>query len=205
MRKSIKLLAERKQEEMISLVKGILKERYITFSLGENIQVDEREEVSKLSYDLMLSDSSILRLASSGSGPVDAAFNALKQEYAQCHSIKDLTLLEFIINADMDTEKRSTSSKVQTVLVVENNTNKILAFRNTSRSILRSSIQVCIQAAEYFINCEEAIKVMYMSLNDARDRNRADLEQKYLSNLQNILRYVQATDLIEELKNKKRH
>lgn len=194
----VKLLAEGKQDKMILFVKNMLKEKYLSLTLGDKIKVDENSEIVTVVYEVKLSSGKKLTLRGTGSGPIDAAFRALKDEYSNCYSIKDLILVEFIINANLG-DGASTDSQVETVLVVENNTRSALAFRNTSRSILRSSVEVCLKSVEYFVNSEEAIKLAHKCLIDAKKRNRGDLEQNYIFQLQKLMKYVQARELIKEL------
>jgi hypothetical protein len=200
MRRVLKSLAERKQEEMIAFVKDILKEEYLILSLGEEIYVKESSGRVDLTCQIEFSDGQTATLKGAGSGPVDAMFHAAKKRYSHCYSLKDLILLDFNIKGNLEDSGRP-DSQVEAVLAVENNTHYTLAFRSVSSSVLRSSLEVCLKSIEYFMNCEEAIKIIYKCIQDAKRRNRGDLEQKHIINLQGLLKHVQAVDLLNEIKN----
>ena len=108
----VKLLAEGKQDKMILFIKNMLREKYLSLTLGDKIKVDEDSETVTVVYEVKLSNGKKLTLHGTGSGPIDAAFRALKDEYSSCHSIKDLILVEFIINAKLE-EGGSTDSQVK--------------------------------------------------------------------------------------------
>jgi len=200
MRRTIKSLAERRQEEMIAFIKGLLGDRYITIRLGNEIEVKEKFNTVDLKCEVGFSSGKSLVLEGTGSGPVDAMFHAMKIEYSSCYSIKDLILLDFNIRGSLEDDGQP-NSKVEAVLVVENNTRHPLAFRSVSRSVLRSSLEVCLKSMEYFINCEEAIKITYACIKDAKKRNRGDIEDQNVLNLQKILKHVQVSELMKSLKN----
>lgn len=204
-----KTLREEKQKKASSIVKSVLNENYVFFKLEKGFVIEESVEgsITKVSYEISMTSADnceSLCIEGEGIGPVDAFFSSLKKalmiRYA---SLENLLFREFAINADIGrfSQKHSGSnSPVEAVLVVQNERDEDLIFRNTSRSTNKAALSAVLSAIEYFINSEKAAIILKKCIKDAKKRNRGDLIVLFTAQLTEIVR----NNSYEKVLNKKR-
>lgn len=142
-----------------------------------------------------------LNIEGEGKGVVDAFFQAfLNATQTQYPSLSDIKFEEFSVKAILNNKIPGSDSNVEVTIRLSNSRKEMFEFRKKSHSINSASIKVIIRAFEFFINSHIAITKIYISLKDAKDRNRLDLIEKYTKQMSELVRVTNYSPTIESLK-----
>lgn len=139
----------------------------------------------------------------SGVGIVDAFFHGIVQMYSdQFPSLHTIRFADFSIKAKLDTGRHAarSDSTAEVTLRVANSEGREAVFTDTSPSITRSSINVVLHSAEFFINSERAFIVVYRALQHARKENRADSVQRYTRQLATLVEATSYSEVIAQIR-----
>ena len=168
---------EEKQKEMMSIVRDVLAEDYWELSIDKLfIEEDLLERLTKVRCIAKLNKKSFT-IEKVGRGLVDALFNGLKDSFkAPYLSLSGLTFYSFSIEGDVGDPSPDPSTAVEAALSVAGDSNYFpLIYRHKDASINRATTTAVLNAIEYYINSERAMKKLYARANDARERNRDDI------------------------------
>ena len=138
-----------------------------------------------------------------GVGIIDAFFHGLVNMYSEEYpSLTTIRFVDFSVKANLDTARESVRSDSTAVvsLTVANSEGKDYVFEDSSPSTSRSSINVVLQAAEFFMNCERAFIAVYRALQHAREENRADSVSLYTSQLATLVEATSYSEVIEQIR-----
>jgi len=137
-----------------------------------------------------------------GVGLVDAFYHGLIDQYSpEYPSLKSIRFVGFSLTGMLDRNRPRNAAQSDAVgevrLLVENSEGNEFEFTASSRSITACALQATLDAVEYFVNSERAFLVTHAALRDAESRSRADLVQKFASNLAELVRNTSYSEAIE--------
>ena len=138
-----------------------------------------------------------------GVGIVDAFFRGIVDLYSgEFPSLTTIRFADFSIKADVDTGRDAarTDSTAEVTLRVANSDGKEFVFSDRSPSITRSSMNVVMRGAEFFINSERAFIAVYRALQHAREESRSDSVARYTAQLATLVEATSYTEVIEQIR-----
>lgn len=187
------------------LIRGVLKDDYLSLQIDRYAvsEAVEAAEPCRISVDLRHTQSGrIETIEGEGVGFVDAVCRGMLDHYArEYHSLETITFTDFRVKGNMETGHAQKADAIGIVtLIVHNSDERKFEFEASGRSLIASAIRVVVDAMEYFVNSERAFITVYRALCDARDRDRADLVQKYTAQLSDLVRTTSYTSVIERIK-----
>ncbi len=189
-----------KQKSMIGLMKEILQNDYVAFSvrgysISEQLNTDS---LCRLSAHLVNADGSELVVEGEGVGSIDALFNGLSARLAgEYPSIASIDFSQFEIKALLTTDK-SSKAEAEAVVGVLNSEGKEFIFRSTATSISRASIEAVVQVAEYFVNSEKTFFRLKEILNHYKEIGRTDLVEKYTGLMSRVVENTSYSDIANQ-------
>lgn len=140
-----------------------------------------------------------------GVGLVDAFFHGLVNMYSgDFPSLNTIRFSDFTVRADIDTGRDSarSDSNAEVTLRVMNSEGREFVFSDASPSLTRSSMNVVLLAAEFFINSERAFIEVYQALQHAREQSRPDSVSLYTQQLTTLVEATSYTEVIEQIRKK---
>jgi len=200
-----KTLQEEKHTEMVSVVKEVLAGDYWALNINNlSIEEDLCKKTTRISCQVHLNDESFV-VEEVGRGPIDALFNGLKDNLKKSYlSFHGLNFYEFSISGDVGVPSSDMSSEVECTLSISSvNVQKPLIYRCRDASINRAAICVVLNAVEYYVNSERAMRKLKKWAKDAQNRNRADLLQKNVLKMSKLLEGVSYKDTLAAINNEK--
>ena len=138
-----------------------------------------------------------------GVGLIDAFFHGLVEKYvSEFASLDTIRFAHFAVNARLDSGKAKarSDSPAEVLLTVANSEGKEFLFTHNSPSITRSSVDVVLQAVEFFINSERAFIHVYRALEHARKHNRPDSVKGYTAQLTTLVEATSYSTVIAQIK-----
>jgi len=184
------------REKMVELIKKYVLDEYISLSLSGPLQIEEDVTSEKSTIQGLLVGSygdykRIVPLRGEGNGVLHAFHNSIKTklENRYCFA-EDLEMEEFRIETTHPQTRGATSSdRVRVTILARVGARKRIAFRHYSSSVLTSLLGCFLQACEYFINTERAIRKVKFLMENYKERGRADLVDKSLTDLAYLVEY----------------
>ena len=140
-----------------------------------------------------------------GVGFVDAVYQGLTLHFAQAFaSLRALEFTGFTVQGRMQTGRDTLGldAEVEVCLGVKNSEGKRFEFQAIDRSTLAAAVAAVVQVVEHFVNSERAYVRLHRALADARGRKRPDLEERFrseLAELVNTTSYVSVSTQVREL------
>jgi hypothetical protein len=192
----------------LTLVANVLKDDYLTLDIdryaisehvAENGQCEARLELRRSGQDAP----ALEVLEGRGVGVVDAVYNGLIARFAQeFPSLTTLAFTGFRVVGEMETSRGSAGADaVASVTInVRNSEGLGFEFEARARSVLAASIDAVVQVGEFFVNSERAFILMHRALLDAKSRHRADLVERYTSQLAELVKTTSYTQVIERIR-----
>ena len=191
--------SQNEQAKINEIVRDVLNESYLflkikNFVLKEDLENDK----SLVTCQLMLGEKEH-SLEGCGDGVVDALFctiiNELSPEYSSLNNIK---LVDFVLKAKPIKKGFGSGGPVGVDLAVGNQRGKKIHFLHEARSIIGAIILVVQKTIEYFINSELAMIQLGKSLNNAKKRNRVDLEERYVIMMSELVKNMPYSKIMKE-------
>lgn len=195
-----------RQKRNEELVRSVLGESYLHLRV-DRIYVEEDLHSARCSVRCELhheASGQPLIIVGNGVGFLDAFFHAVRDRLAvEFSSLDTIELASFDLSADLTTRGKLFGADAvgEVVLEVRNSEGWLFSFSARSRSITASAAEAVLRAAEYFVNSERAYITLYRALQDARERRRPDLEERYVQQLSDLVRNTSYTKVIEEIRN----
>lgn len=179
-------------EENLDLIKKVLGKSYSEINVKSISVLDDLDSET---CDIVLKLSSGITVEARGVGIVDAIFSGLKSYFSgEFRSLSEIELTKFFAKA----KSEGTGSEVEVELIIKNSYNKSFVFVDNSNSLITSSTRVSVAVVEYFVNAEKAFFQVFNALNDARDRNREDLVNRFESELSLLVENTSYSDLLKK-------
>ena len=185
---------EAKRSSLRDLFQSVLKDEMVILS---PISITAKEVMSRNISEISFSFSETisgkkkkvnLKLVK-GKGFVDCLFRGCKENYSELYpSLLNVNLVDLKVRPVFSLISRSAGSDAETdiVLSVRIGDRGISEFKSRSDSIIRSAFTTTLNAFQFYINCEASFEKIKIALDDARSRNRGDIQQKCLINLSKI-------------------
>lgn len=197
---------QQRREEILDRMRDILGEEYVTLKiLSYKLEEDLESEHARITCQLVngTQPQELRQIEGEGRGLLDACFqsllNALAGQYA---SLKTISFKDFSIKGLMSTRDVTSGSdaKAEVALTVESTEGHEFTFTSTSRSIARASVEVTLEAINYFVNSEKAFIQTYRYLQHYRAEGRTDLVTKYQLLLGQMVQNTSYTEVIDQIK-----
>jgi len=189
------------QNECHLIIQEVLGDSYIRVFIGDfSLVEDDKKKITHVNCKIFFSNNREETIEGKGHGIVDALFNSIIQKYSSEYtSLTQVRFDDFIMKVNFKSaNSRSTDSPVEIKLALKTITRREqnIFFSATARSMVVAAISVIRKAFEYFINAEAAVLVLQESIKDARARNRRDLNNKYVSQMAQLVQIVSYEDVL---------
>lgn len=194
-----------KQNQMISLMKEILQDDYLSLSV-HTYTLNENLDLSSVDIHCRLSDQSdaSFEVEGAGVGVIDALFDGLKKRMAEAHpSLNSIRFSEFSIEGLVSRDDSpDTASKAEAVARVGilNSEGREFLFEAKAPSVSRAGIEATVMAAEYFINSERTYVRLHEILEHYRDEGRTDLVEKYTELMTRVVQNTSYSKVVERIR-----
>jgi hypothetical protein len=185
------------------LIQRVLGDNYLRLEIKSlDVEEDLDAELTRVKVRTVDPHGAESTVSGEGVGLVDAIFEALLERYAaEYESLRTLELVNFNIDARIDTANQSHNVDAKGLVTVEvkNSKGTLFTFSDESRSITTSTARAVVAVVEYFVNAERAFITLYNALKDARERNRSDLITRYTRELAEVVKSTSYATIIEKI------
>lgn len=191
--------------EIIRLMRDVLEGEYTQLE-AKRVTIEENLVEQTTTINCVVTEGKDRKesvIDGKGVGVVDALFKGVVSRFASDYpSLKTIRFTAFTVNARMDTKQAfaGSDSSAEVTVEIANSEDKRHRFSHTSRSVLASSIVATLAALEYFINSEKAFIKTYRALKNAKERNRADLIQRFTNMLSTLVENTSYSEVIEKIR-----
>lgn len=168
------------------LIKKVLGSSFTPVGIKQ-ITVSESTDSGPCSVSMCLENGANIQCE--GYGIVDALFNGLKKEFFS--SLEKLSIQKVEVKSVADNLDPAVILYVQ----IKNSYGCLIDFEAQYKSFISSAAKVCARITEYFINSHKAYLILSKALEEAKERNRQDLIERYVRELSLI---VQSTGYEKE-------
>lgn len=201
----------RNQRELAALVHEILVDDYLvlavrSYSLQEDLSDGAGDHPARIQCRLSAADETVVAtVTGAGVGMVDALFRGLKAALSvEYPSLSSIHFADFQVVGDFgdagsaanDDAKSDAPSRI--TVGVESSAGRRFDFETTSRSLSAGTVAVVVQAVEHFVNSERAVLRVFDWVDDAKKRGRADLADKYVQTLAELVSNTSYSATIEK-------
>ena len=197
---------EEANSDIIQLMKTILGESYLELQVDRITVMEEldKEQTHVTCEATPTNGADKIIISGVGVGVVDALFSGMMERFAaEYPSLQSIKLNRFSLKGHLDTcnNAAGTDSKGEVRIVLANSEGELFHFSQSGRSVLGSVLCTTLRGLSYFINSERAFVSVYHALQDARQRNRQDLVQRFTGQLAILVRntsYSEVTAKIQQ-------
>lgn len=134
-----------------------------------------------------------------GDGFVDALLEGLVGRFEDDYkSLKNLKLCRFEVSAKIkkDLATNQSDAKVVVEIGVKTPTSKEILFIEEDVSLVRACTKAVREAVQFMINCEEAVKVVYACLQQAKMDGRIDSVEHYTNALIELVKITSYEEIL---------
>jgi len=145
------------------------------------------------------------KIKSNGSGMVDALFIGIINKFSDTYiSLKNISLYDFLVNVNFKKSNSllHTDAPVEVKIILQGSPRSKLYFKAESKSLAKAAIGAVCNAIEYLINAELAVIQLNKDIKSADKRQRNDLQDKYTSQLSELVKFVSYSKVINNLNKK---
>lgn len=199
-------IMDEQANKVSNLAKEILDDAYIKLEV-QNIKFSENNDLRHAKFEARMVEISDNKpknqlILGEGVGLLDACFDAMLKNYQQRYcSLSSISIVDFTLNANLDNDnQRKSAAKVTALLRVKNSEAHEYCFQCTTTSISFSSISTVKEAFMFFINAELAYIRLYGAWNDAKERGRHDLIDRYRNQMSLLVHATSYEKLVSSLK-----
>lgn len=177
------------QQELELLVREILTTEYEILDITD-ITI-ENKKYGDCTVKLTVNG---LELNASGTGTVDAIFEAFKNYYVEQYpSLKRIRLINFKVSLvgrcdEVRGSVPGTNAVCEAMMVLKNSYGSTLSYSKTSASLVTAVAGVVSLGVEHLINSERAYNALQRALEDARVRDRHDLINRFTHELSDLVK-----------------
>ena len=197
------------QQHVEQLVREILGQKGLDLQV---CQVLFEEDVQTLSCSIRATleekpSGNRITVEGRGVGIVDAFFQAMLSRFSpEYPSLRTIAFSRFAIDGRMNSrrERQGTDAEVEVTLVVANSEGREFEFSHRSRSLTASAVCTVLAAISYFVGSEKAFVAAWKYLEDAKERSRDDLVQRYTGHLVELVKNTSYSEMIESIRKKLR-
>lgn len=186
------------------LAHEVLGDNYVSFRV-ESMEMTEDFEAGQVSLKAKLARLGAKDkndIEGSGVGLVDAFFDGVMKAFStEYPSLKTLSISDFSLSSGFDgTRGRRSDAVAMATLRIRNSEGIEYAFSRGSPSVTRSSVQAALDALTFFINSERAYVQLHVALQDAKERRRSDLIERFRSQMSTLVAATSYSEVIENLR-----
>jgi hypothetical protein len=187
------------------LAREVLGDNYVSFRV-ESLEMKEDFEAGKVSLSARLSRFGAKDqndIEGEGVGLVDAFFDGVMKAFStEYPSLKTLAISDFSLSSGFDgVSGRRSDAVAMATLRIRNSEDIEYAFSRGSPSITRSSVRATLDALTFFINSERAYVQLHVALQDAKQRRRSDLVERFRAQMGTLVTATSYSEVIENLRN----
>lgn len=190
-------------QEHQELIRRVLGANYLELALVRLV-VDEDPDGQTTATAKVTERGQQIEVTGKGVGVVDALYAGLLGRYAiEYQSLQSIRMAGFQVSADIAATRAAPAGAdaLGTVTIdVLNSEGKRFTFSDTSRSVTASIGRAVVAVVAYFINAERAFITLWGARQDALDRGRIDLVQRYTAELAEVVESTSYADVIESKK-----
>ena len=189
------------QNKCHSIVLEVLGSSYIKIFIGDfSLKEDDRKKTTNVNYKIFFSNGREEAIQGDGYGAVDALFNSIIQKFSHEYiSLKQIKFDDFLMRVNFKSARtRITDSPVEIKLSLKALQKQNIYFSSEARSMVVAAISVIRKAFEYFINAEAAMMALHKGIENAMQRNRRDLSEKYTLQMAELVRIISYEKVIEK-------
>ena len=175
-------------QEIIDEVLGVEKIRLRI----ENFSLHEKNGISPsvVEGDLVSSYGTV-RLHSSGSGIMDALFNALVATYQkEYYCFENVEFEDFSVKVRFKEGKKRSKidAPVEITLILQTAKKTRLYFRSSSPSLTSAAIDAVLKSIEFLVNCERAVIALCLDISTLRKAKKQYLIDPYVIKLAELVK-----------------
>lgn len=198
------MTTEQANSDIIQLMRAILGASYLELQVDRITVMEEldRERTHVTCEATPAGEAAPIIISGVGVGVVDALFAGMMERFAaEYPSLKSIKLNSFSFKGHLDTCKNpaATDSKGEVRIELANSEGEIFPFSQSGRSVLGAVLCTTLRGLSYFINSERAFVSVYHALQDARERNRQDLVQRFTGQLAILVRNTSYSEVISKI------
>ena len=178
-----------KRESIRQLFRKVLKQETIkltpkSVSMLENFEKDPI--ITEVNFEYFHNDKEISLRQTSTAGLVDCLFTGLRDFYIDdYHSISNIRLLNLSVTPIMNTNRNliGSDAKVSLDFMVEVKDHGCAEFLACSRSLIGCITSGTLEVFQFYLNCHKTFVKLKEVMSDAKERNRWDLVQSFVTDL----------------------
>ena len=198
---------EARQVRYEEIAREVLADSYLYFQIRDEFFIKEDFNSDKTKVECVVtttnaSQSQEKNISGTGTGPVDAFFNALMDELSgEYTSLDTFEFAQFATKANLKKshfKNSGSSAEVEALVVVRNGFDNELIFRDKSQSLSRASARVVLKSVEFFVNIERAVRILKKSIDGAKKRNRGDILNSCILQLSELVNATSYEKMIGE-------
>ncbi len=194
---------ESRQKETSQVVKEVLQEDYLHFSL-ESYKIEEDTSMrSRILARVKRSDQEPpFTVEGEGVGALDAFFEALRSYLGENFPSVSAIIFSSLAAKDVpgSDQNHPTDAEAEVEIQIKNSYGDEFTFITRSRSLLRASLDGLLDTVEYFVNTERTYIRLFQALEHYREEGRSDLIDKYTSLLSVVVRNTSYEEVSERIK-----
>ena len=188
-------LEKAKRKSAHKAIKEFLKEDYLEiiinkFAFSDNFQ--KKASIVRVEFvEKEANETRTFKIRKQGNGAIDALFKSLLKHYSRKYkSLNHISFKGFEVSPDFKKTKTSGSDAMAEVKVVfSDSADELMTFYNKNSSVLSATVLTIVKAFEFYINYEKAYSKLKILIEDAKDRDRGDLLQRYTYQLSCIINH----------------
>ena len=197
---------ETQPNEILALMREVLGSNYTDLQVQRVVVEEDLVHGSTSITCELTSDGEspeTMVIAGKGVGLIDAFFAGVQSRFAEEYpSLKTIRFSSFTVEGQLDTKQEFAGTDSQAAVTVEivSSEERVFRFSYTSRSFIAAAIVSTLEGLEYFINSERAFVTMYHARQDAEERRRPDLVQRYTSTMAKLVQNTSYSEVIDKLR-----
>jgi hypothetical protein len=192
-----------KQERMQQKMREILQDDYLTLKIEAYTMREELEAgTCRISCELRRGKDRIVA-EGEGVGMVDALFGAMRTWLAEDYpSLKSIEFSQFTIRGllSSDDRKLNTKAQAEATVGITNSSGREFIFTATAPSMSHAGVRATVAGIEYFVNSERTFVRLHEILEHYRKENRADLVQKYMGLMSEVVENTSYSEVVERIR-----
>ena len=189
------------------IIDEVLKDEKVQIIISDFVLAEDFDDnISNVRFNLTSfhkKEKTIKNIEGYGNGVVDALLSSILNYFSDDYvSLQNVKLYDFIVEVDFTKGRNSLNSDapVEIKIVLESNSRSKLYFKARSNSIVRAGISAVCKTIEYLVNAENAVLRLHKDILHAKERRRTDLEDTYIRQLLELVKFISYSRVIENLK-----
>jgi len=153
------------------------------------------------SLDIVSKEVKTIDIKGEGCGVIDALLSGVFDYFSSDYlSLQNVWLYDFLVEVDFKKGKSvlNTDAPVEIKIALRGGNGTRLYFKAKSDSLVKAGIGATCNAIEYLINAEMAVLQLRKDIILAKKRQRLDLENSYICQLLELVKFVSYSETIDK-------